>query len=236
MGITSKGHCAIPLFEDVVHTYASHDTMHVDDIPSLSNQPAVPSQEKVCETQCEKSGAHHVDEQERSGQSGSGHDGQLEAGNQQEEAPGSCRQVPDFGTKPGPDQLEDEKDEGEQLGGKLLTTGKFKGKIFREVYLKEKDYLAWIRQNVSSMETKFSINMLEFRMYVESRDMVKRDRMMKQMMVEKFSKERPSAVRLTATECSWEEVMETENLTQEEKKIITLTEIQQYNTIRTWRI
>ena len=36
MGITSKGHYAIPLFDDVVHTYASHDTMHVDDEPTLT--------------------------------------------------------------------------------------------------------------------------------------------------------------------------------------------------------
>ena len=67
-------------------------------------------------------------------------------------------------------------------------------------------------------------------MYVESRDTVKRDRMMKQVMVEKFSKERASATRRTATESSWDEVMEAENLTMEEQQVITLTEIQQYRT------
>lgn len=128
------------------------------------------------------------------------------------------------------DQPGDEKDEGEQLGEKLLTTGKFKGKTFREVYLHQKEYLAWIRQNVSPAEPKFSINMLELRMYIESRDTVKRDRMMKQMMVEKFSKERTSATRRTATESSWDEVMEAEHVIVEEKQVITLTEMQQYRT------
>lgn len=102
MGVTSKGHYAIPLFDDVVHTYASHDTMHVDDEPKSLMETAAPSQEKVRVFSCKKSGAHHVDEQECAGQPRGGHDDKPEAGDQQEEVPGSSRQSSDVGTEPGP--------------------------------------------------------------------------------------------------------------------------------------
>ena len=102
MGITSKGHYAIPLFDDVVHTYASHDTMHVDDEPRPLTDTAAPSQEKVRVSSSEKPDAHHVDEQECAGQPRSGYDDKPEAGDRQEEVPGSCRQSSGAGSELGP--------------------------------------------------------------------------------------------------------------------------------------
>eukprot|EP00435_Cladocopium_sp_Y103_P023289 s3061_g5.t1 len=92
-------------------------------------------------------------------------------------------------------------------------TGKYKDKMFGETYVEKKDYINWIRKNVTPDNSKFSLNMLEFRLYIEARDHHKLLRMKK----EKAEKEavqvstptpRRAAQRRSNMECDWEEVMQ----------------------------
>jgi hypothetical protein len=125
-----------------------------------------------------------------------------------------------------PDLPSDEQGDAEQLGDTKFTTGKYKGKEFRDVYVGNKNYTEWTRQNVSAAQTKFSVNMLEFRLYVEMRDKAKQNRIEK---IKEKSKpkmeERKSATRRSFSEAGWEEIMA--EPTQEEKKMMAALEAQE---------
>lgn len=65
-----------------------------------------------------------------------------------------------------PDHPSDENDDAKLLGEKRLEGGKHKDKTFREVYQKIKSYVEWTRLNVTAEQNKYTVRMLEFRLYV----------------------------------------------------------------------
>ena len=79
---------------------------------------------------------------------------------------------------------------------------------------------------MSAAQTKFSVNILEFHLYVEVRDKAKQNRIEK---IKEKSKpkmeERKSATRRSFSEAGWEEIMA--EPTQEEKKMMAALEAQE---------
>lgn len=109
-----------------------------------------------------------------------------------------------------PDLPADERGDAVLLRDKVLPTGRLKGTAFQEAYLYQKGYVEWVRQNVKSSNSKFTKEMLEFRLYVACRDTNKKNRLeleKKSKPKEKVETPRTPATRRTATESDWEEVM-----------------------------
>lgn len=102
----------------------------------------------------------------------------------------------------------DEPDE-EGLGNVELETGKHKGKTFTKVYQENKEYVAWVRENVEPSKKKFTAGMLKFRLYVEARDKNKKERlsMMRTTAHKSIEKEMEKGMRRTRVESEWEEIM-----------------------------
>lgn len=78
------------------------------------------------------------------------------------------------------DLSSDEQGESVRLGGLNFQSGKQKTKEFRMVYKFDKSYLTWVRDKVKPGKN-YSVNQLEFRMYVELRDNVKKERIFQSM-------------------------------------------------------
>lgn len=117
-----------------------------------------------------------------------------------------------------PDQPVDEQGDAKQLGGKKLESGKQMGKTFREVYTKNKGYTEWTRQNVLPTSTKYSVPMMEFRLYVELRDEAKKERI--KMVESDFQivhTPRNAAQRRSHVEASWKESMQGETSDKQDK-------------------
>lgn len=73
-----------------------------------------------------------------------------------------------------PDLSEDEA-ESPISGGEIMLTGKHKGKMtLRQVYMEDKDYVQWARDQPGTNWTK---EMKRFRLYIECRDQTKMSRL-----------------------------------------------------------
>ena len=126
------------------------------------------------------------------------------------------------------DQPSDEQGDAKQLGEKKFVTGKHKSKEFRDVYVGDKSYTEWTRQNVMPSNPKWSLNMLEFRLYVEVRDQFKKIRVGKTKPMKVSETARQPASRRTLSEASWEELMsEGTETTPEDYKTMLMLEIQE---------
>jgi hypothetical protein len=111
-----------------------------------------------------------------------------------------------------PDLPSDEQGNTELMKDYSLLTGKYKDKMFSETYVEKKGYVDWIRKNVVSHNSKFSVNMLEFRLYIETRDQhkilrLKREKAEKEAIYISTLIPRKAVQRRSNVECDWEVMM-----------------------------
>ena len=184
MGITSRGYFVIPIIgnhdaeimnDDVDMIYTKHictyEMLHTEEQRA---KRAVTSQEAP--DKCAALSAHgpytcYVEEQDDEQPSSLDLCKviQIKKTQEEEEKKKPMEQMLDQA----PDLPSDEQGNTELMKDYSLLTGKYKDKMFSETYVEKKDYVDWIRKNVVSDNSKFSFNMLEFCLYIETRDQLK---------------------------------------------------------------
>ena len=99
----------------------------------------------------------------------------LEARYQAEAEVAQAKQAMDLDSQA--DLAGDEPEDAKPLGDSKLESGKCQGMRMRDVYQLDKTYVTWVREHVTPASKKYTVKMVEFRLYIELRDLQKSKRL-----------------------------------------------------------